>query len=302
MPPDPTLDRSPPYVEGLRLHLRDVHGDLTVGASDAEVRNRHRLDHAPGNHDRLTHDHTDLILDDGLHLFDGTRMQLLARDTAHTSAPRDARSYLEPGLYVSDPQGHALLIGTNRRELAVIDGGPTLIGGVQVEDPDVLDALADRLRFLADRRRDALGRDREPTEMRPVTAPADQAAASVIGVTVTGFGTDTPQRVPTADGGVQLEWHRDGTDVEVYIEPGGETSAWYRGSHLANVLHSALTNAASGVAGKVAAETLRDLLVHIDAPDESEYVPLRLPNPEEAARGAAARLVQEYARKNSIAL
>lgn len=37
-----------------------------------------------------------------------------------------------------------------------------------------------------------------------------------------------PQVVPTFDGGLQLEWHCAGVDLEVYVEPDGQVSAWCR--------------------------------------------------------------------------
>lgn len=62
---------------------------------------------------------------------------------------------LEPGVYPS--KGHALLVGMNRRNLTVLDmGGAISVGGIEVENPDDLIALADRLRELADRLADRL--------------------------------------------------------------------------------------------------------------------------------------------------
>jgi len=37
-----------------------------------------------------------------------------------------------------------------------------------------------------------------------------------------------PNIVPTADGGLQLEWHHNGVDLEVYVEAVGTVSAWCR--------------------------------------------------------------------------
>lgn len=38
--------------------------------------------------------------------------------------------------------------------------------------------------------------------------------------------TPAPAVVPTFDGGLQLEWHQGGTDLELSIEPDGALSAW----------------------------------------------------------------------------
>lgn len=64
-------------------------------------------------------------------------------------------SHLTPGLYLSDPQGHALLVGTNGRSMTLLDLGPRIadVGSVLVESPEVLEQLADRLKFMADRMR-----------------------------------------------------------------------------------------------------------------------------------------------------
>jgi len=115
---------------------------------------------------------------DALTLLDGTRLELYCRDTAHNtySANRPAgASPLDPGLYLTDPQGHALLVGINGRELTILDGGPTIVGGIQVDDPDVLDALADRLRFIADRRRRYLAAQKQTLGFPRATAAMIEA-------------------------------------------------------------------------------------------------------------------------------
>lgn len=57
---------------------------------------------------------------------------------------------LSPGVYPATPDDHTLLVGDNQRSLTVIDlGGVIQIGGVDVTNPDHLDALADRLRQRA---------------------------------------------------------------------------------------------------------------------------------------------------------
>lgn len=64
-------------------------------------------------------------------------------------------SDLAPGLYLTDPQGHALLVGVNGRAMTLLDFGPAMadVGSVQVTSPEVLEQLADRLRFMAARLR-----------------------------------------------------------------------------------------------------------------------------------------------------
>jgi hypothetical protein len=80
-------------------------------------------------------------------------------DTAFTSPRRESRS---PGLYLSDPQGHALLVD-ERRELMVVDlGGVVQIGGIDVRDPDVLNRLGERLCMLAGRLRERIANPYHP--------------------------------------------------------------------------------------------------------------------------------------------
>lgn len=78
----------------------------------------------------------------------------LFEDTAFTSP-----SHLNPGLYLSDPQGHALLVGTNQRSLTVLDFGNSLVevAGVVVQSPEVLERTANRLLWLAGRMRERSG-------------------------------------------------------------------------------------------------------------------------------------------------
>lgn len=60
----------------------------------------------------------------------------------------------------------------------------------------------------------------------PIAAEAVAAAAALLLRTASG-DTPKPSVVPTVDGGVQLEWHRHGIDLEVEIRPTGEYSAFY---------------------------------------------------------------------------
>lgn len=66
---------------------------------------------------------------------------------------------LKPGLYLTMPQGHAVLAGTTKssvdgptvhRRLAILDmGGVVQIAGIDVTSPDDLSRLADHLRMLS---------------------------------------------------------------------------------------------------------------------------------------------------------
>ncbi|MFY1686389.1 hypothetical protein [Plantactinospora sp. WMMB782] len=74
---------------------------------------------------------------------DGTLADGIA-DDSHTREEHR----LDPGVYPS--KGHVLLVGTNERNLTVIDlGGVIQVGGIDVTDPDHLDALAEYFQRLA---------------------------------------------------------------------------------------------------------------------------------------------------------
>ena len=62
---------------------------------------------------------------------------------------------------------------------------------------------------------------------RPVTSEAFQASLRVLEETM-ARDTIAPSLVPTSDGGLQLEWHCAGVDLEVYVEYDGRVSAWCR--------------------------------------------------------------------------
>lgn len=51
---------------------------------------------------------------------------------------------------------------------------------------------------------------------------------------------DPPQLVPTTTGGIQLEWHRGGLDVELHVEPDGSSWLSYEGPSAAEVAAFAL--------------------------------------------------------------
>lgn len=66
---------------------------------------------------------------------DGTLADHIA-DDAHTNEEHRR----DPGVHLS--KGHALLVGTNKRNLVVVDlGGAIQVAGIDVTDPDHLDAL-----------------------------------------------------------------------------------------------------------------------------------------------------------------
>jgi hypothetical protein len=51
---------------------------------------------------------------------------------------------------------------------------------------------------------------------------------------------DAPALVPTSAGGLQLEWHRAGLDVEISIELNGEADIWIKGGDVASIARHAL--------------------------------------------------------------
>src|SRR5215471_747778 len=76
-----------------------------------------------------------------------------------------ANPNLAPGIYVSHPQGHALIVDATR-EAAVLDmGGVVSVAGVHITDWDQLARLGAHLTALADRKRASRGApsDGEPS-------------------------------------------------------------------------------------------------------------------------------------------
>lgn len=61
----------------------------------------------------------------------------------------------------------------------------------------------------------------------PVAQDALKSALEVLADTMSPDSV-APNVVPTPDGGLQLEWHCAGVDLEVYIESDGRVSAWCR--------------------------------------------------------------------------
>lgn len=62
---------------------------------------------------------------------------------------------------------------------------------------------------------------------RRVTIDALATGLRVLEETM-AWDTVAPTVIPVSDGGIQLEWHCAGVDLEVYIEPDGQVSAWCR--------------------------------------------------------------------------
>jgi hypothetical protein len=60
-----------------------------------------------------------------------------------------------------------------------------------------------------------------------ITNDALAAALEVLEETM-AWDTVAPAVVPVTDGGVQLEWHCAGVDLEVYVDAEGRVSAWCR--------------------------------------------------------------------------
>jgi len=88
------------------------------------------------------------VLVDSAHTYDGTR--------------------LDPGVYLSPGYGHAQLVGVNQRSLVVVDlGGVVQVAGVDVTDPEHLDAFAEYFQRLAVAFR---------ARRRPAALPARSAA------------------------------------------------------------------------------------------------------------------------------
>jgi hypothetical protein len=65
------------------------------------------------------------------------------------------------------------------------------------------------------------------TKTVPITSSALESALKVLEETM-AFDTIAPAVVPVADGGLQLEWHCAGVDLEVYVDADGSISAWCR--------------------------------------------------------------------------
>jgi len=83
-------------------------------------------------------------------LYDAAALNVLAHDNSHSTA----EDRLAAGLYLTDPQGHCLLVGSNKRALSVLDMyGVIQVGGVETRDPDLLEAFAERLHEVAARLR-----------------------------------------------------------------------------------------------------------------------------------------------------
>ncbi|MEV4267782.1 hypothetical protein [Kribbella sp. NPDC049584] len=71
----------------------------------------------------------------------------------------------------------------------------------------------------------ALQKGWDGAEGEPVSHDAIQMSLTVLAETMSPDSIP-PQFVPTPDGGLQLEWHCAGVDLEVYVESDGRVSAW----------------------------------------------------------------------------
>lgn len=60
----------------------------------------------------------------------------------------------------------------------------------------------------------------------PVPSPKAVTTADELTNRLVAAGVDKPARVAAPNGSVQLEWHQDGVDIEVYVETDGGASVW----------------------------------------------------------------------------
>jgi hypothetical protein len=61
---------------------------------------------------------------------------------------------------------------------------------------------------------------------RPIDPPCAEATANLL-LSVLDSGTPKPFVVPTSRGGIQLEWHRAGVDLEVEIESPARVNVFF---------------------------------------------------------------------------
>ena len=87
-----------------------------------------------------------------------------------------------------------------------------------------LESVGTQINILA---RQAGSRGWDGGDAAPVTTAAVRAALTVLEETMCA-DTVPPAMVPTVDGGLQMEWHCRGVDLEVYVEANGAVSAWGR--------------------------------------------------------------------------
>lgn len=86
--------------------------------------------------------------------------------------------------------------------------------------PQWVEVLVERMNAVA-----VLEKGWDGDRARPVTAHAAESALQVLQETMAPQ-TVAPAVVPVADGGLQLEWHLRGVDLEIYVEADGGVSAW----------------------------------------------------------------------------
>lgn len=84
-----------------------------------------------------------------------------------------------------------------------------------------LDKVVDRIAFLASVGPGELGRHHKPLHVDTAVS-----ALHILKILMTGSSV-APQLVLTDEGGLQLEWHQGGLDLEIEVRPIGSASALF---------------------------------------------------------------------------
>lgn len=96
-----------------------------------------------------------------------------------------------------------------------------LVGGQESEEPVWSAGVTQRIDELL----------RLPTNWDSYGAspinPSAAAAALRLVLRTADSATPAPQVVPTVEGGLQLEWHERGIDLEIATHPGGRVTLYY---------------------------------------------------------------------------
>lgn len=87
--------------------------------------------------------------------------------------------------------------------------------------PRWLDRAKGELRRLAD-----LPEDWDSYGGRPPNSASIARTLEVLDLLMEG-DVPLPNFIPTSDGGVQLEWHRRGIDLEIEVKPSGRVAVYY---------------------------------------------------------------------------